>query len=195
RRPSRSVVARASPRARGRQWNVGRRKISSSGNGTRARKSSFGWGRAGDPVHRGARALVVSEKALHGLVTRGANAPVESVRARTYDPPIHDREVNGGGETRGRGAPVDRGGRCVVRVPRGDPEPVREPLPRDRAVGLVSPVAAPACDQGASGEAAARRGVGSTAKRCRAASPSTRVPPYAIAALSAHAAVGPRSSS
>ena len=58
--------ARASPRARvSGTLVVGRL---SSGNGTRARKSSFVGARAGYPDCPGARALVVNEKAWHGLV-------------------------------------------------------------------------------------------------------------------------------
>ena len=45
-RPLRSARARASPRARVRPLDAGRRKIS-SGNGTRASRNSFGWARAG----------------------------------------------------------------------------------------------------------------------------------------------------
>src|SRR4029079_6184418 len=173
RRPGRS--ARAWPRARVRQ-QFGRRKTSSSGNGTRASKSSFVGARAGDRGC-GARALVVNEKAWHGLVARVATASVGS----PSEPgptirPTHDREVNGGGNARGRGAPADRGSRCLVRVPRGDSEPVREPLPRGRAVGLGTSHAAPARDQGARREAPAGRCVGASSKRRRAASPTARVP-------------------
>ena len=88
-RPGRSGgadrAAGASPRARVRQ-NVGRRKTSSSGNGTRASNCSFVGARGSNPEWS-ARALVVNEKAWHRLRTQGSNrSPRGSVRARTYDP-------------------------------------------------------------------------------------------------------------
>src|SRR5262249_59177945 len=102
--------------------------------------------------------------------------------------PTHDRGGDGGGETRGRRAPADRGGRCVVRVPRGDSEPIGEPLPRGRAMGLGAPVAAPARNQGAAGPTPPGCCVGASANRIPAASPAARGPPQAIAALTAQPA-------
>ncbi len=85
------VRVRASPRARACRRTVGRRKAWASGNGTRAKRNSFlGWRAAATRSVVRARSLYVKR---HGIacVARVATAPAESVRARTYDPAIHDR--------------------------------------------------------------------------------------------------------
>src|SRR2546423_11614994 len=81
------------------------------------------------------------------LLSRGYQRPPDVVRSRSYDPATPPGGPNGDGEARGRGIAADRGGGRLVRVSRGDPQPVGGTLPRARAVGLGPPDAADACDQ------------------------------------------------
>src|SRR5204863_7601561 len=88
------------------------------------------------------------------------------------------------------------GGRCLVRIPRGDARPDGCALPRARALGMGEAEAAVARDQGAAGEAAPGGRVASDdgSSRRIAASPSARVPAQAIAPFKAQRAIGTMSS-
>src|SRR5438270_6373583 len=137
------------------------------------------------------------------LRPQGYQRPPDVVRSRSYDP-AHEPPggPDGDGEARGRGIAADRGGGRLVRVSRGDPQPVGDPLPRARAVGLGPPDAADAGDQDPARKAPPSRGGvterwsrGAASSRRIAASPSARVPAYATTPFTAHPATGTRSSS
>src|SRR5512141_501139 len=72
----------------------------------------------------------------------------------TLRPITATREVDPGDRTtRSTRAPVDRGGRRLVRVPRGDPVSVCPALQGGRAVGVGPAFPAPPCDQDQAREA------------------------------------------
>src|SRR5919198_5072028 len=79
-----------------------------------------------------------------------------AVRRRSYDP-AHQRPggLDGDGEARGGRVAADRGGRRLVRVPRGDARADGRAVSRGRALGLGAPHAADARDQGAPRQAPA----------------------------------------
>src|SRR2546423_1797277 len=136
------------------------------------------------------------------LLSPGYQRPPDVVRSRSYDPATPPGGPNGDGEARGRGIAADRGGGRLVRVSRGDPQPVGGTLPRARAVGLGPPDAADACDQDPARKAPPGSGgvteawsPGAASSRRIAASPSARVPAYATAPFTAHPATGTRSKS
>src|SRR5438270_880609 len=117
------------------------------------------------------------------LRPQGYQRPPDVVRSRSYDP-AHEPPggPDGDGEARGRGIAADRGGGRLVRVSRGDPQPVGDPLPRARAVGLGPPDAADAGDQDPARKAPpSRGGVGATWSRGAASSPSRPAIAFAIA--------------
>ena len=102
---------------------------------------------------------------------------MSSVRARTYDPAIHDREV--------KAVVAMREAEELLMIEEADAwfeyleatrSQIGDPLRRDRALGLGPPVAAAARDQGPPGAAAARGGVEVSANRFVAASPRAFVP-------------------